>query len=161
MDILARTGGKSLSGSEEQDSLDEEVGGGTGSKLRIKPWNQRKRQSMGYDPAVDSAKAKAQAAQIPIFPNEVNEKTVQRHEIPLIDQIHRLMHLWAAGNLDTLNAYAAEKGLRQDDLFWAVAQAVLEMAEPQSRERTLLEAVVAWGRGKSTGDLQEEQTRLF
>ena len=60
-----------------------------------------------------------------------------------------MMHLWAAGQLDGLNAYVAEKGLRQNDLFWAVAQAVLEMAAPKTRERTLLEALVAWGRGKA------------
>jgi hypothetical protein len=59
------------------------------------------------------------------------------------------MHLWGAGNLDALNDYAAEKGLRHNDLFWEVAQAILEMAAPKSRERTLLEAVVAWGRGKA------------
>jgi putative DNA methylase len=68
--------------------------------------------------------------------------------LPQIDMLHRLMHLWAAGNLDDLNAYANQHGLRQNELFWAVAQAILEMAEPKSRERTLLEAIVAWGRGK-------------
>jgi len=68
-------------------------------------------------------------------------------ELPMVDVLHRLMHLWAAGNLDALNDYATEKGLPHNDLFWAVAQAVLEMADPKSRERTLLEAVVAWGRG--------------
>jgi len=68
--------------------------------------------------------------------------------LPLIDALHRLMHLWSAGQLDTLNTYAAEKGLHQNDLFWAIAQAVLEMAVPKSRERTLLEAIVARGRGK-------------
>lgn len=71
--------------------------------------------------------------------------------LPMIDVLHRLMHLWGAGNLDALNDYAAEKGLRHNDLFWEVAQAVLEMADPKSRERTLLEAVVAWGRGKVPG----------
>lgn len=57
--------------------------------------------------------------------------------------------LWTAGNLDAVSTYAAEKGLRQNELFWAVAQAVLEIAAPKSRERTLLEALVAWGRGRS------------
>jgi putative DNA methylase len=70
--------------------------------------------------------------------------------LPLIDALHRLMHLWSAGQLDTLSTYAAEKGLHQNDLFWAIAQAVLEMAAHKSRERTLLEALVAWGRGKET-----------
>ena len=68
--------------------------------------------------------------------------------LPLIDVLHRMMRLWAAGQLDGLNSYVAEKGIRQNDLFWAVAQAVLEMSTPQSRERTLLEALVAWGRGR-------------
>lgn len=72
--------------------------------------------------------------------------------LPMIDMLHRLMRLWAAGNLDTLNGYAAEKGLRQNDLFWAVAQAILEMAPAQSRERTLLEALVAWGRGRAAAE---------
>ncbi len=36
---------------------------------------------------------------------------------PLVDALHRLMHLWAGGNLDALNQYAAERGLRGiDDL---------------------------------------------
>ena len=66
------------------------------------------------------------------------------------------MHLWSAGNLDALNVYAAAKGPRHNDLFWAVAQAVLEMAAPKSRERTLLEAVVAWG-GKEAPMVQQER----
>jgi hypothetical protein len=41
-----------------------------------------------------------------------------------------------------------------------VAQTVLEMAEPKSRERTLLEAVVAWGRGK-TPEREISPPRLF
>lgn len=67
--------------------------------------------------------------------------------LPLVDVLHRLMRLWEGGQLDALNTYAAGKGLPQNDLFWAVAQAVLEMAGVRSKERTLLEAVVAWGRG--------------
>lgn len=78
--------------------------------------------------------------------------------LPQIDMLHKSMQLWAAGNLDTLNTYADQNGLRQNELFWAVAQAILEMAEPKSRERTLLEAIVAWGRGgqSTTGAVQQE-----
>lgn len=67
----------------------------------------------------------------------------------------------AAGNLEALNEYAAGKGLHHNELFWAVAQAVLEMAAVKSRKRTLLEAVVAWGRGKAPEQEQHEQTRLL
>jgi hypothetical protein len=81
--------------------------------------------------------------------------------LPMVDVLHRLMHLWGAGNLDALDAYAAEKGLRHNDLFWVVAQAVLEMAAPKSRERTLLEAVVAWGRGKVPGAEAVQQEKLL
>lgn len=78
--------------------------------------------------------------------------------LPLIDALHRMVHLWHNGSLDQLNSYAAEKGLRQNDLFWAVAQAILEMAPAQSRERTLLEAIVAWGRGKTVAQEPEQLT---
>jgi len=77
--------------------------------------------------------------------------------LPMVDVLHRLMHLWGAGNLDALNTYAAEKGLRHNDLFWEVAQAILEMAAPKSRERTTLEAVVAWGRGKEVPTVHQER----
>jgi putative DNA methylase len=95
---------------------------GTGSELRLARWDERARDDLG-EPHPSGG-------------------------LPMIDMLHRVMHLWSTGNLDRLNSYAAEKGLRQNELFWAVAQAVLEMAEPKSRERSLLEAVVAWGRGK-------------
>jgi len=39
--------------------------------------------------------------------------------------------------LDAVNSYVAEKGLRQNDLFWAVAQAVLEVLVPWGRGKTL------------------------
>jgi hypothetical protein len=71
--------------------------------------------------------------------------------------LHRLMQLWAAGNLDELNVYADRYGLRQNELFWAVAQAILEMSAAKSRERTLLEAIVAWGRGKAVEETKSEQ----
>ncbi len=78
--------------------------------------------------------------------------------LPLIDVLHRLMALWVAGDTAALNAYAAGKGLRQNELFWAVAQAILEMAPAGSKERTTLEAVVAWGRGRAVGSREAEQT---
>ncbi len=103
---------------------------GSGRALRLAKWDERTRDDLG-EPHPSGG-------------------------LPMIDMLHRLMHLWAAGNLDALNTYAAEKGLRHNDLFWAVAQAVLEMAAVKSRERTLLEAVVAWGRGKTPATLAEQ-----
>ena len=102
----------------------------SGSDLRLAKWDERHRDDLG-EPHPSGG-------------------------LPMIDMLHRLLHLWAVGNLDALNTYAAEKGLRHNDLFWAVAQAVLEMATVKSRERTLLEAVVAWGRGKTLTTLAEQ-----
>ena len=62
--------------------------------------------------------------------------------------VHRLVWLWALGDTGKLRACADDRGLAYNELFWAVAQAVLEMAAPKSRERTLLEAMVAWRRGR-------------
>lgn len=94
-----------------------------GSDLRLAKWDERTRDDLG-EPHPSGG-------------------------LPLIDALQHLMHLWAAGQLDAVNDYTAEKGLRQNELFWAVAQAVLEMATAESKERTLLEALVPWGRGKA------------
>jgi hypothetical protein len=105
-----------------------------GSDLRLAKWDERIRDDLGQ-PHPSGA-------------------------LPMIDMLHRLLHLWAAGNLDQLNTYAAERGLRANDLFWAVAQAILEMADAKSRERTLLEAVVAWGRGDRKAEIAVQPTFL-
>ena len=94
----------------------------TGSNVRLTKWDERTRTDLGEPHPTGG--------------------------LPIIDALHRMVHLWHNGSLDQLNSYAAEKGLRQNELFWAVAQAILEMAPAHSRERKLLEAIVAWGRGK-------------
>ena len=89
---------------------------GSGSDVRLAKWDERLRDDLG-----------------------------QPHPsggLPMIDALHHLMHLWAAGIPDRLNQYVAEQGLGQNELFWSVAQAILEMAEAKSKERTLLEAIV-------------------
>lgn len=93
-----------------------------GSDVRLAKWNERTRDDLGH-PRPDGG-------------------------LPLVDMLHRLLWLWSSGDAGKLRAYVEDRGLAHNDLFWEVAQAVLEMAAPKSRERTLLEAVVAWGRGK-------------
>ena len=139
-DILARTGGKSVSAEEGQEA-DEEVGGGTGSTLKLKKWYQRKRPSMGYDPAIDSAKARADSRQIKldIFPDE--EKPIRRREIPLIDQIHRLMLLWKSGELSKVNDYLDTRALLRNNTFHQVLQALIELSNAGSEERSILESI--------------------
>jgi adenine-specific DNA methylase len=101
---------------------DEEEGRGGGSALRLVAWDERKRDDLG-------------------LPHPTGG-------LPFIDALHRATRLWAAGDPTKVCDYLDEHGLKQSDLFWTVAQAVLEMSDPKSRERTLLEALVAWGRGK-------------
>ncbi|MCG3212545.1 MAG: hypothetical protein FOGNACKC_06215 [Anaerolineae bacterium] len=104
---------------------------GGGSDVRLTKWDERTRDDLG-----------------------------QAHPgggLPQIDMLHRLLHLWAIGKLDDVNDYAVTTGLRQNELFWAVAQAILEMATPNSRERALLEAVVAWGRGQTVEAVKPQQ----
>jgi len=107
---------------------------GDGSSVRLAKWDERRRDDLG-EPHPSGG-------------------------LPLIDAMHRIMRLWAAGNVDDLNTYVAAQGLRQNDLFWEIAQAVLEMAPAKSRERTLLEAVVAWGRGRPGATIAFQPTLL-
>ena len=60
---------------------------------------------------------------------------------PLIDQIHRLMHLWKAGEQFKVDDYLDSKGLRGNQLFHQLLQALIELAEDGSEERSILESI--------------------
>ncbi len=94
---------------------------------------------MGYDPVVDSPKARLDAAQGKLFEEGAAEN------IPLIDQIHRLMHLWKAGDVVKVDEYLNSKSLRTNALFAPVLQAVIEMADAGSEERAILERPMQQG----------------
>ncbi len=119
-DVLVRTGGQSEEPDEEdaESSIDEgkpEAEEGTGSKVKLRPWHQRKRKSMGYD--ADGAPA------------------------PMIDQVHRLMHLWKAGDLIRVDEYVDSRALRRNALFHQLLQALIELAPAGAEERSLLESI--------------------
>jgi putative DNA methylase len=122
-DILARTGSDSSADENEDDADDtddgdgetepaEETGGG--SKVKLKAWNQRKGKSMGY---------------------EAPEGRV----VPLIDRIHRVMHLWKAGELQKVDEYLDQHALRRNELFKRVVQSLIELSS--NSERSLLESI--------------------
>jgi len=159
-DVLAKTGGKSTPELSEEGSTNGEVGGGTGSTLRLKQWNQRKRQSMGYDPAVDSAKAQAKAAQMAFFPVEDDEKSAHRREIPLIDQVHRLMLLWKAGELVKVDDYLDSRALLRNNAFHQVLQALIELADTGSEERSILESISNQLKARGV-TIEDKQQRLL
>jgi putative DNA methylase len=122
-DILIRTGGNTSADDtdeEEDESIDEggeaEVKEGTGSLVRLMPWNQRKRKSIGYE-------------------------TVGGRPVPLIDQVHRLMHLWKSGEIIKVDEYLDARGLRRNGLFHQLLQALIELAQAGSEERSLLESI--------------------
>ncbi len=102
---------------EDEADFDESDDGeeGSGSKVRLRPWNKRIRKSMGYDGDGKPA--------------------------PLIDQVHRLMHLWRAGDLIRVDEYLDARGLRRNALFHQLLQALIELAPAGSEECSLLESI--------------------
>jgi adenine-specific DNA methylase len=119
LDVLVRKGGGANGGAaeageaEEPDEFDDESEGG-GSKVRLETWERRERKGLGYESAGG-------------------------RPVPLIDQVHRLMHLWKAGDVHAVNAYIDERDLRHEPLFDPLLQALIELADKS--ERTSLERI--------------------
>ena len=88
-DILSRTGG-SADEDEEPEEADPddaaEAEEGSGSKVKLKTWAQRNRKNMGYE-------------------------APGGRPVPLIDRLHRLMHLWRAGDSAKVDEYLDNYGL--------------------------------------------------
>jgi putative DNA methylase len=61
--------------------------------------------------------------------------------VPLIDRIHRLMHLWKGGDVHKVDEYIDEHGLRRHELFHRVLQSLIELSKLGSEERSLLESL--------------------
>jgi putative DNA methylase len=124
-EILQKTGGQTESEDEETgepaaEDANGEAEEGTGSKVRLRPWNRRIRKGMGYDGDGGTAAGKP---------------------APLIDQVHRMMHLWKAGDLVRVDEYLEARGLRRSALFHQLLQALIELAPAASEERSFLESI--------------------
>ena len=125
-DILVRTGGGAEAEDEDEESDDvdpdaesePDEGSDSGSKVKLKTWVQRKQKAMGYE-APDG------------------------RPVPLIDRIHRLMHLWRAGDVLKLDEYLDDNALRRQELFKRLLQSLIELSrkggEPQ--ELQILESL--------------------
>ncbi|MGQ0750241.1 MAG: hypothetical protein ACT4PS_06890, partial [Betaproteobacteria bacterium] len=119
-EILSRGRGAEDEGdAESEDAADEdgeEESGGSGGQFKLKAWNQRKHRNLGAE-----------------FSNG--------KPVPLIDQVHKLMHLWKAGDENKVNDYLEQRGLRRSDLFHQLIQSLIEKsrAEGQSEECAILE----------------------
>jgi adenine-specific DNA methylase len=138
-ELLAKSGGGSQAEDEEPSEDDEEgdaeeatsIGGG--GKYKLKDWRARKHRSLG----VETASGRA---------------------VPLIDQVHKLMQLWVAGDVVKVNDYLDARGLRRSPIFAQLIQALIEMNEPGAEERSILERLQNYLR--SVGSTAQTALRL-
>ena len=129
LDILARAGKTLfddlepvLSPVEGDDDRTDEAeeseadSGGTGNTIKLKAWHQHRAKWLGFESSRD-------------------------RPVPLIDQAHRLMHLWRAGDEVKVNDYLDTRGLKRNALFVQLLQALIELAPAGSEERAILESL--------------------
>ncbi|MBT9143353.1 MAG: hypothetical protein DDT29_01754 [Dehalococcoidia bacterium] len=106
------------SGDEDAGESSEEETATSGSTMRLKRWEQRRRKDSGLP--------------------------VSSRRAPLIDQIHRIMHLWKAGDVQRVDSYLEDQGLRRNPVFPRLLQALIELArkDNQADEAPLLESIM-------------------
>ena len=122
-DLLARAGKgntndaleEDLSASSTDDEVEETSGGG-GAKVKLKPWQRRQGRNLGLQASGGKS-------------------------VPLIDQVHKLMHLWREGEQVKVDDFIDMRGLQRNALFHQLLQALIELASVDSEERSILEAL--------------------
>jgi adenine-specific DNA methylase len=120
-------------GKADDDGGEEDETSSSGSEARLRAWTQRKAKSLGYE-------------------------APGGREVPIIDRIHRLMHLWSEGDVQKVDAYLDDNALRRNELFRRVLQAIIELAEEGCEERSLLESISnhIQGKGAVVNDKQKK-----
>ena len=116
-DLLAQAGKGAASDEPEEDDPPEdaeETSGG--AKVKLKPYNRRQGRNLGLE-------------------------APGGRPVPLIDQVHKLMHLWRAGDQVKVDDYLDTRGLQRNALFNQILQALIELAAAGSDERSILEAL--------------------
>ena len=112
-DLLAQSGKEA---SDADEASEETEDSDSGAMVKLKAWSRRKSRNLGLEsPGGGPA--------------------------PLIDQLHRLMQLWRGGDQGKVNSYIDERGLQRNALFAQILQALIELAEAGSEERSILEAL--------------------
>lgn len=101
---------------DEEDHSDEELPSSSGGNYKLKDWRARKHRSLGVE-------------------------TSSGRAIPLIDQVHKLMQLWVAGDVVKVNDYLDNRALRGSQVFAQLIQALIEKsrAESSTEECSILE----------------------
>jgi len=115
-DLVAFTAGSSGNEDEEKDDGEEDDGVEGSGMVRLKAWDKRRKASLGLEN--DSGRA-----------------------VPHIDRVHRLMRLWKAGDLAEVDDYIDSNGLRKQELFRRLVQALIELAPHANEERSILESI--------------------
>ena len=110
-DLLAKSG---KGGSSDETEESETTGGG--AKVKLKLWSRRTGRNLGLN-------------------------APSGRPVPLIDQVHKLMHLWRAGDQVKVDDYLDTGGLQRNALFNQILQALIELADAGSDERSILEAL--------------------
>jgi adenine-specific DNA methylase len=136
-DLVSHKGRVSSIQDEDEDSdpdaeTESEENGDSGNKFKLKTWAQRNRQTMGYE-------------------------APSGRSIPLIDRVHRLMHLWRAGDVHRVDTYLDDNGLRRQELFKRLVQSMIELSSGGSEERSLLESLSnhVQSKGATVSDAQK------
>lgn len=116
-DIIAQSGKNSFRDETGENDTDEDAGGTSGgAKIRLKSWNRRVGRNLGI-------------------------QATGGRPIPLIDQIHKLMHLWRDGDQVRVDDYLDNRGLQRSTLFGQILQTLIELADTGSDERAILESL--------------------
>ena len=113
LDIVHRGRAQKRGASEDDDG---DAPPADGNKVTLKQWDKRRAKDLG-EPGTDGSQP------------------------ALIDRLHRLMRLWRAGDQGPVDRYLDRNGLKHHDLFAHLVQAVLELAERGTEERSLLESI--------------------
>ena len=115
-DILLKSGGMEEPEEDEGEETEEDVfEEGTSSTFRLKTWNKRKSKNLGLDSNGRPA--------------------------PLIDRVHKLMHLWKEGDMAKVDEYLDSNGLLKNKTFHHILQAMIELSKEGDEERSLLESI--------------------
>ncbi len=116
-DLLAQAGKGGSSDEPEEDNPPEDAEATSGgAKVKLKPYNRRQGRNLGLE-------------------------APGGRPVPLIDQVHKLMHLWRAGDQVKVDDYLDTRGLQRNALFNQILQALIELADAGSDERSILEAL--------------------
>ena len=119
-DMLGQSGKASASAEDDEVEVAEDAGedenSSSGAKVKLKAWTQRRGRNLGLD-------------------------APGGRPVPLIDQVHKLMHLWRTGDQVKVDDYLDTRGLNRNALFNQILQALIELAANGSDERSLLESL--------------------